>query len=117
MNYQLLPKLEWHKVAPIWAEYNTLPPVNDPYALLSVALDGERIAGCVAMQALLHLEGVWVNPEYSGKVGFRRLMKPLTEALPKNVDYYALTPRPEISRLCEYVAMEKKDWAVYKGRI
>jgi hypothetical protein len=116
VNYQLLPKTEWNKISPIWAEYGSVPPVHDPYALMTVALDGERIVGCGGMQAVLHIEGLWVDQEYSGKVRFRELLKPAINVLPKGVDYYAFTPTAKTARLCEYVSMEKKNWGVYKGR-
>jgi hypothetical protein len=116
MNYELLPKSEWSRLAPIWAEHGSTPPVDDPFALLSVAMDGERIAGCMGMQSVLHIEGIWSDPFYSGRVGFRTLRKQLLDALPKGVEYYAFAPSWPVARICEYGHMERKDWAVYKGR-
>jgi len=116
MNYRLLPKEEWAKIAPIWAEHGSKPPIDDPYALISVAVDGERIAGCMGLQTILHIEGIWTDPYYSGRVGFRTLRTKLLEALPKEVDYYAFAPTWQVAQICEYGHMEKKTWAVYKGR-
>ena len=116
MNYALLPKTQWDKIAPIWALHGSKPPVEDPYALISVATDGERVAGCMGMQAILHIEGIWTDPAYSGQVGFRTLRKQLLDALPAGIEYYAFAPTHAVARICEYGRMEKKPWAVYRGR-
>jgi hypothetical protein len=116
MTYEILPKSDWDKIAPIWAKHGSKPPMNDPYAMISVAKDGERIIGCVAIQAILHLEGIWTDPNYSGKVGFRLLRKQLLDALPSGVEYFAFAPTWPVARICEYAHMEKKPWAVYRGR-
>lgn len=116
MNYRLLPKEQWKKIEPIWKMHGSKPPVDDPFALVAVATEGERITGCMGMQLLPHIEGIWADPEFSGKVGFRTLRSKLLETLPAGFEYFAFAPTWEVARICEYGHMEKKPWAVYRGR-
>lgn len=116
MIYTLLPKSEWNRIAPIWKRYGSVPPIDDPFSLISVALNDDNIVGCVGLQSVLHLEGLWVAPVYSGKVDFRSLRKRITDALPAGTEFFALAPIDRVARICEYIGMQKKDWSVYGGR-
>jgi hypothetical protein len=85
-------------------------------ALVSLAKDEDFVAGFMNMQALLHIEGLWVDSDYRGKVDFRMLVKRMTDALPKGMDYFAFAPTSEIGTICKYVHMEQMPWGVYRGR-
>ena len=89
---------------------------KDEKALVSVAVDEDFVAGVVNMQALLHIEGLWVDADYSGKVDFRMLAKRMTDSLPKGMVYFAFAPKPEIATICKYIHMEPLDWKVFRGR-
>lgn len=85
-------------------------------ALISVAVDEDFVAGIINAQALLHFEGLWVDEDYRGKVDFRMLVKQITDALPKGMQYFAFAPNSDIAAICKYVHMEPLDWKVYRGK-
>lgn len=84
-------------------------------ALISMAKDEDFVAGFMNLQALLHLEGLWVDPDYRGKVDFRMLVRQITTALPKGIEYYAFAPSWEIATICKYMHMQRTPWEVWKG--
>lgn len=116
MEYKLLPREEWNKLAPIWARYGSVPPVADPFALVSVALDEGKIVGGMGTQAVRFIEGIWNEPEYSGKVEFRKLRRRLLDGLTPGSEYYAMAATKAVERICQYGNMERMDWTVYRGR-
>lgn len=78
---RLLPWEEWPRLA--GTELETVWPHLEPEkASVVVVEDGDRIVGCWAVWAVVHVEGLWVHPDYRQKpsVG-RRLWRAMRRAV------------------------------------
>lgn len=68
VTYQtrILPPDEWPRLA--GTELETGWPVLDPAnAQIVVVEDGDRIVGCWSVLRYVHVEGVWIHPDYRGR--------------------------------------------------
>lgn len=61
---RLLPRDEWHRLA--GTELETVHPHLPQAAQIVVVEADDRIIGCWAVFPLLHVEGVWIAPDYRG---------------------------------------------------
>lgn len=98
MTSRILPRDEWPKLAGTELE-TALEVLQHEEAHIIVVEDGDRIVGCWAAVRYVHLEGVWVHPDYRrrGSV-IRRLLvggKSLVMALGARV-FWTAAMTPEI---------------------
>jgi hypothetical protein len=115
MNYRLLPREEWDKLVPIYKSMGGVAPIEDLYARVVVAEENENILANSSLQSVLCIEATRVDPNYSGKVGFRAMHKTLIGSLPQGITYFAFAINPKMERICEFVHMKKLDWKVFTG--
>jgi len=75
MTTRLLPREEWPRLA--GTELETVWPHLPESARVIVVEDGDQIVGCWAVFSVVHVEGVWIAPEYRtrGSVARRLLME------------------------------------------
>jgi ribosomal protein S18 acetylase RimI-like enzyme len=64
MVTRLLPREEWARLA--GTELEAVYPVLPVGANVVVVEDDDRIVGCWAVFPIVHVEGVWIAPEYRG---------------------------------------------------
>lgn len=115
IHYSLLPRDQWEKLVPIYQGMGGYPPIEDLYARVAVAEDNGHIVGNSSFQSVLCIEATRIDPQYSGKVGFRSLHKCLKDSMPKGVHYFAFAIDDKMQRICEYVKLEPMSWKVYRG--
>lgn len=116
MDYRLLPREEFESVAPIYAKYGSVPPTQDMNSQIAVASEKGIVAGIMGAQSVMHLEGLWTDPRYSGMVNYRRLYGLLARGMPVGTEFYAFAPTHTVARICAYTRMEPVTWKVYRGR-
>lgn len=75
MTSRILPPEEWPKL--VGTEAETLWPHLDPAnSRVLVVEDGDRIVGTWTVLRVVHVECVWVHPEYRGAFGVvKRLLR------------------------------------------
>jgi hypothetical protein len=115
MRYQVLPRDRWNELSQIYKDMGGIPPISDLYAQLAVAIEDEKIVGNSSLQSVLCIEATRVDPDYSGKVGFRNLHKCLLATQPKGNHYFAFAINEKMEKICEYVGLERLDWKVFRG--
>lgn len=75
MTSRILPPEEWDRLSDTDIP-NILPHVGPTDMHIVVVEDEGRIVGCWALMPMLHLEGLWIAPEYRGRSSVaRRLLK------------------------------------------
>jgi ribosomal protein S18 acetylase RimI-like enzyme len=104
MNTRILPREEWARLE--GTELAAVYPVLPAGAQVVVVEDDGRIVGCWALFPVVHVEGVWIDPDYRGNPRVaRRLvagMKDTARAMgARAVATAALTP--EVERLAEKI--------------
>jgi ribosomal protein S18 acetylase RimI-like enzyme len=104
MRTRILPREEWARLA--GTELETVYPVLPDGAVVVVVEDGDQIVACWALFPIVHVEGVWIDPDYRGNPRVaRRLvagMKDTARAMgARAVATAALTP--EVERLAEKI--------------
>lgn len=99
METRILPRGEWHRLAGTELE-SALEVLQHEDAHITVVEDDGKIVGCWAAVRYVHLEGIWVHPDYRkrGSV-IRRLLvggKSVVMALGARVFWTAaMTPEVE----------------------
>jgi hypothetical protein len=112
MNYGLLKREDWPQLEPVFKENGgALPMIGN----IAVASNGNGITAFHCLQPVLHIEPLWVHPDYRGKVEFRELLKELTGPLPKGTEFYAFAPGDLVERICKHLRLSKLPWSVWKG--
>jgi len=81
----------------------------------SVALDGEQVVGFLCLQPALHVEPIWISPEYRGKVNPVKLHSTLMAYLPKGTPYFAFVPDRKIALIAGSFGMKPRGWDVWEG--
>lgn len=71
MTSRILPPAEWSKLHETQLP-TILPHVEPDDAQIVVVEDGDRIVGSWAVLRITHLEGLWIHPEYRGRVSVAR---------------------------------------------
>lgn len=71
MNCRILPPDEWHKLAGTDLELVTEHANQDGLAVIVVE-DGEKIVARWCVFQATHFEGIWIDPEYRGRLGVVR---------------------------------------------
>lgn len=75
LETRVLPPEEWFKVSHT-DMHNVLPYVEPQDLHIVVVEDGARIVGVWGVMRIVHLEGVWIDPEYRGRGSVaRRLLR------------------------------------------
>jgi GNAT superfamily N-acetyltransferase len=72
MRTRILPHEEWERL-----EAESLPPTfpySDDVAVVVVEDDSGRIVGTLTAVTIVHLEGMWIDPEHRGKGGVARAL-------------------------------------------
>ena len=91
MKARTLPSEEWHRLAGTDLEA-VLPHVRPSDIEIVAVEDGERIVAMWAVMRVVHLEGLWIDPEYRGRVGVaRRLYMATMEAARRWTSGWAMT--------------------------
>lgn len=117
--YRLITKEEWEpRLTPIFRELNKFMPPAE-LAVASVAEDGDRIVGMVALQMVSYLGPLWIDPEYARTVDYRALKAPIDEIYRKNPNkpliisgYVAMTSDERIARIAEMAGMRRETKAI-----
>lgn len=118
MDYFLLPRSEWHRVADVYADFGTHAPNQDSEAKIVAASNGgSDIAGFLGWQRAYHMEPLYIERAYRGKVDFRRLVSTLHSHLPNELTYYVFAPNRKIEGMCEHVGLQPTGWKVWKGTV
>lgn len=66
MTSRLLPPMDWARLA--GTELETVwPHLPESARVIVVEDDGGQIVGCWCLFTTVHVEGVWVHPDYRGK--------------------------------------------------
>lgn len=91
MTTRSLPREEWDRLA--GAEISAvLPHVHATDVEVIVVEDDGRIVASWAVMRVVHLEGLWIDPEYRGRVGVaRRLLVATLEAARRWTSGWAMT--------------------------
>lgn len=114
MRYELLPIREWSKVEDVFVEYGGLLP-SPALSAIAAAKHGNEIVGFHCLQPVLHVEPIWIRPDFRGRVKFRPLLDVLKRELPQNQAFYAFAPNELIERMCAHCQLEKMPYSVWKG--
>jgi hypothetical protein len=78
-------------------------------------MEKEEIVGFACLQPMLHMEPLWISPEYRGKVSFNKLHSTLTNYLPQGTPYFAFVPDRKIALICGSIGMKPRGWDVWEG--
>ena len=102
MHTRVLPREEYSRL--VGTELETVYPVLPAGSQVVVVEDGDHIVACWALFPIVHVEGVWIRPEYRGNPRVvRRLvggMKDTARAMgARAVSTAALTP--EVAAMAE----------------
>lgn len=91
MTSRILPQSEWHKLA--HTDFPQLLPYIGPEDIDIVVIeDGDRIVGCWGVMPMIHLEGVWIAPEYRGKGSVaRRLVRSTWAEIKRRAPRWVMT--------------------------
>jgi hypothetical protein len=65
METRILPRAEW-AAALVGTELETIHPILPDGAQVVVVEDAGQVVACQAVYPQIHLEGLWVRPEYRG---------------------------------------------------
>lgn len=98
MTSRLLPREEWHRLTD--TDIPSIVPYADD-AQVVVVERGDRIVGAWAVLRVVHLEGVWIAPEYRGRgtVAARLLRAGLDAARSWGRWAFTGSQTPEVARL------------------
>lgn len=113
MRYELLAPEEWPELESIFVENGSFLP-SPTVAAIAVARHGKEIAGFHCLQPAMHVEPLWVRPEFRGKVQFRPLLGVLKRTMPGQ-QFYAFAPSETIEKICECCHLDKMPYSVWKG--
>jgi hypothetical protein len=114
MNYRLLPREEWAQLESIFEKNGShLPTIGS----IAVARNGAGIVAFHCLQPILHVEPIWVHPDYSGKIQFRKLLAELKKDIPAGNEFYAFAPDHLIDRMCAHCRLKKMPYGVWKGAV
>lgn len=115
MTTRLLPIEEWARLAQTDLAL-VLQHVRPEDARVVVVEDGDRIVACWSALRMPHLEGLWIDPAYRGRVGVARRL--WTATLGQLTDWahgYALTGAnsPEMAAMLERAGAQKVPMDTY----
>lgn len=98
-------------------ELNKLPQFhNTPVmGIASVAISDEKVVGFLCLQPVLHVEPLWISPEFRGKVNPVKLHNTLVGCLPKGTPYFAFVPDRKIALIAGSFGMKPRGWDVWEG--
>lgn len=114
MTTRILPWQEWHRIAPQFEAQGVPLPASD--ATILVAEEADRIVGFLVMQACTHLEPLWIDEAYRGKVYWPALVHH-AEALLSKGSYFVFAPTSHVAAMAEAVKLQKLPWTIYKGDV
>ena len=91
--------------------FDNMPAIG----LASVAMEEEMVAGFLCLQPALHVEPIWISPEFRGKVNPVKLHSTLITHLPKGTPYFAFVPDRKIALIAGSFGMKPRGWDVWEG--
>mgnify|MGYP001567898077 CR=1 FL=1 len=101
MTSRVLPQEEWHQVAHL--DIGRFLPYATPAHTEIVVVEREGvIVGCWAVLRITHVEGLWIDPAYRGRVSVARRLFHATMAVARRwTDHWVMTgaQTPEIADL------------------
>lgn len=115
MTSRLLPREEWPKLADLQAS-TLLPYVPPDDAQMVVVEDGDRIVGVWAVLRITHLEGLWIHPDYRGRVSVaRRLLVTTLAAARRWAPQWVMTGANDdcVRRMLDHVGAVKLPMDTY----
>lgn len=90
MTTRSLQPSEWHRLSTDYAA--VLPHVQPSDVEIVVVEDGDRIVASWAVMRIVHLEGLWIDPDYRGRVSVaRRLYRATMAAVQRWTTGWAMT--------------------------
>ena len=87
---RVLPPAEWSRLADTDIP-SVFPYVTPETMRVIVVEDGDRIVAACALLTIVHLEGLWVHPEYRHKPGVARRLLTATLTLARSMTRWAMT--------------------------
>lgn len=112
MNYVILPQPQWQYLEPTFRHFGSKPP---SMGVIAAAVDNQHVAGFMVAQPALHVEPLWIDKPYRGKVDFLRLRNKIAEVIPQETEYYVFAPNNKIARMAELGGLSEMNYRVWKG--
>lgn len=104
-----LPVDEWHKVAGVFAAQQKSLPAPE-LARIRVAEEGDRIVGFLVWQLVPHVEPLWIDESYRGRVWWPKLLE---AAMAECSSAYVFAPDAHIAGMAEAMGFEELPWRVF----
>lgn len=81
--------------------------------------DRDELVGYAVLQYILHLEPVYIEPEYRAKVSWKEFQKSLESVFDKDHggSYYTLAEDERVGKLCKRAGMVELPMKVYRRDI
>lgn len=109
-----LPVEEWPKLEAQFAERHVALP--DPrLARIVVAEDGSQIVAFLVVQMVPHLEPIWIDRRYRGKLHWPRLVTAAKKHLDAKSSYFAFAPNAHIARMIDAAGLTRLPWTIFSG--
>lgn len=112
MTYRLLKPEEWPRVL----EFMPLDLVPEPRLSEICVAETEQgeIAGFLIAQAVVHLEPIFIRPEFKHAVRFNKLVEKLESVVGRN--YYCFSESSLVERMLKFVGFLKLPYKVWKRK-
>ena len=109
-----LPTEEWNKIAHVFEANGVALP--DASSAIVATEDADRIVAFTVMQWVPHVEPMWIDQAYRGRVYWPTMIHRLEATLGTGT-YYAFAPSQRIARMAQLAGLVRLPWAVYEGHI
>ncbi len=112
LTYRILDRDEHHMLSEAYASHGGVQPPD--VGIVAGAFDGDQLVGFLVLQPILHMEPVWVHPDYRGQVPIGHLVRLIEEQLPHGLVYFAFAPNQRISDLVKSQGFQSLPWHVWR---
>ena len=115
ITYRMLTAEEWPALGPLVNGQGPIPSPEVAVAAVAETDEGE-IVGVLFVQMVFHMEALTSNPDYTGKVSFKRMQELLEEQV-GTAPYFAFSDSPLVGKMCKLVGMKQLPYRVWTKEV
>lgn len=109
-----LPSAEWGQLRDEFQAHH-VPLPNPATSQIVVAEDGDRVVAFLVVQQVTHLEPLWIDAAYRGRVYWPALVQAAQAHCDTDRPCFAFAPDAHVAAMASCVGFTRVPWTVYQG--